>query len=226
MLSLVWPREPTCLTFYELHVRSFACLSNLKQSCSKFYEEQTLFRSQVMKMSRTCSKMAHKLVLRSIWKLRKISKSKTSFQFHWLDFGDDFTHDPLRIRSWSFNIKCSWYLGLQFVSWLISLITNGLEANHRQTSPLSRHWLTESPFQTCYSGDRFREQRLCGTTVAGRLSALPRAAGVLARPATTWTCLCACLTCSSALFTFPSPPPRAATEPQQLRHCRPSFALA
>ena len=67
-----------------------------------------------MKMCRTCSKRAHKSVLRSIWRDWKISKSKTSFQFHWLDFGDDFTHDSLGIRSWSFNKNCRLYEGLQF----------------------------------------------------------------------------------------------------------------
>ena len=57
---------------------------------------------------------------------QKISKSKTSFQFHWLDFGDDFTHDSLGIRSWSFNKNCRLYEGLQFSFRMFSLMTNGL----------------------------------------------------------------------------------------------------
>ena len=65
----------------------FACLSNLKQSCSKFYKEQTLFRSKVMKMCTTCSKMAHKSDLRLDSILRIFLSMKLSFQFHELDFG-------------------------------------------------------------------------------------------------------------------------------------------
>ena len=50
-------------------LRMFTCLSNLKQSCSKFYKEPKLFYDHLIKMCRTCSKRAHKLVLRSIWRL-------------------------------------------------------------------------------------------------------------------------------------------------------------
>ena len=57
---------------------------------------------------------------------QKISNSKTSFQFHWLDIGDDFTHDSLGIRPWSFNRSLRWYEGLQLSSRLFSLMINGL----------------------------------------------------------------------------------------------------
>ena len=57
---------------------------------------------------------------------QKISKSKTSFQFHWLDIGDDFTYDSLGIRSWYFNRNCRLYVGLQLSFRWISLIINGL----------------------------------------------------------------------------------------------------
>ena len=65
----------------------FACLSNLKQSYSKFYKEQTLFRSQVMKMCTTCSKMAHQSGLKAVSTIENFSKCYTGFQFHELDFG-------------------------------------------------------------------------------------------------------------------------------------------
>jgi len=65
----------------------FACLSNLKQSCSKFDKEQILFRSQVMKMCTTCSKMAHKSGLKAVSTIENFSKCYTGFQFHELDFG-------------------------------------------------------------------------------------------------------------------------------------------
>ena len=57
---------------------------------------------------------------------QKISKSKTSFQFYWLDIGDYFTHDSLGIRSWSFNKNCRLYKGLQFSFRMFSLMINGL----------------------------------------------------------------------------------------------------
>ena len=44
---------------------------------------------------------------------QKISKSKTSFQFLWPDFGDDFILDSLGIRSWSFNKNCSSHVDVQ-----------------------------------------------------------------------------------------------------------------
>ena len=57
---------------------------------------------------------------------QKISKSKNSFQFHWLNIGDDFTHDSLGIRSWSFNRNCRLYVGLQLSCILFSLILHDL----------------------------------------------------------------------------------------------------
>ena len=65
----------------------FACLSNLKKSCIKFYMEQTLFRGQVMKMCGTVSNMAHKSDLGADSTLRKFPKSLADFQFRRLDFG-------------------------------------------------------------------------------------------------------------------------------------------
>ena len=65
----------------------FACLSNLKQSCSKFYKEQKLFCDQPMKMCTTCSKGSHKPVLGLDSTLRIFLSMKLSFQFHELDFG-------------------------------------------------------------------------------------------------------------------------------------------
>ena len=104
----------------------FACLRNLKQSCIKLYKEQKLFYDQLLKMCRTCSKRAHKSVLRYIWRLWKISKSQIKFQFHWLYFGADFTHDSLGIRSWSFNRNCRLYEGLQLSFRLFALMSYGL----------------------------------------------------------------------------------------------------
>ena len=41
----------------------FAWLCTLKQSCSKFYEEQKLFNDLELEMCTTCSKVAHKFDL-------------------------------------------------------------------------------------------------------------------------------------------------------------------
>ena len=68
----------------------FACLSNLKQSCSKFYKEQKLFCDQPMKMCTTCSKGSHKPVLGLDSTLRIFLSMKLSFQFHGLNFGINF----------------------------------------------------------------------------------------------------------------------------------------
>jgi len=65
----------------------FACLSNLKQSCSKFNKEQTLFRSQLMKMCGTFSNMAHKSDLGLNSTLRNFLSPRADFQFCRRDFG-------------------------------------------------------------------------------------------------------------------------------------------
>ena len=65
----------------------FACLSNLKQSCSKFNKEQTLFRSHLMKMCTTCSKKSHKSEVKVDSTSENFSKYWLQFQFHDLDFG-------------------------------------------------------------------------------------------------------------------------------------------
>ena len=39
---------------------------------------------------------------------------------------DDFTSKPLGIRTWSFNRNCRWYIGLQLLFRLFSLMINGL----------------------------------------------------------------------------------------------------
>ena len=65
----------------------FACLTNLKQSCSKFNKEQTLFRSQVMKMCTTCSIWAHKPEIRADSSLKNFSKYRLQLQFEGADFG-------------------------------------------------------------------------------------------------------------------------------------------
>ena len=88
-------------------------------------------------------------------------------------------------------------------------------------------WGTESAFQSCYSVHRFRKQPTHGEPVAGRLTARPRAVDALVRPATMCTLPCAYPTSSQAQFSFPSPPPQAATElsappllPSELRRRR------
>jgi hypothetical protein len=60
MVDHVWTLEHFCLTVSKVWPRSFAWLCTLLQSCREFYKEQTLFKSQVMKMCGTCSKRAHK----------------------------------------------------------------------------------------------------------------------------------------------------------------------
>ena len=60
----------------------FGCLSNLKQSCSKFDKEQTLFRSQVMKLCGTVSNMAHMSALKADSTLENFLSLITGFQFH------------------------------------------------------------------------------------------------------------------------------------------------
>ena len=59
----------------------FACLSNLKQSCSKFYKEQKLFYDQLMKMCTTCSKRSHKSELGLDSTLRNFLSLDVDFQF-------------------------------------------------------------------------------------------------------------------------------------------------
>ena len=64
----------------------FACLSNLKKSCRKFYKEQKLF----MTISWKCAEHAQKGPTSQFWGLFgdwKISKSQIKFQFHVLNFG-------------------------------------------------------------------------------------------------------------------------------------------
>ena len=57
----------------------FACMSNLKQSCSKLYKEQKLFYDQLMKMCEIVSNMAHKSDMGADSTLRKFSKSCFEF---------------------------------------------------------------------------------------------------------------------------------------------------
>ena len=64
------------------------------------------------------------------------------------------------------------------------------------------------------------------TRVAGRLTARPRATDALARPAMTYTLPRAYPTSSQAQFSFPSPPPQAATELSARHCCRASFTVA
>ena len=59
----------------------FACLSNLKQSCSKLYKEQKLFYDQLMKICRTVSNMAHKSDLGLNSTLRIFLSLDVDFQF-------------------------------------------------------------------------------------------------------------------------------------------------
>ena len=65
----------------------FACLSNLKQSCSKLYKEQKLFCDQVMKMCTTCSKWSHKSEIGLGSTLRNFLSTNSIFQFPEHDFG-------------------------------------------------------------------------------------------------------------------------------------------
>jgi hypothetical protein len=60
MVDHVWTREHFWLTVSKVWPRSFAWLCTLWQSRREFYKEQTLFKSQVMKMCVTCSNRAHK----------------------------------------------------------------------------------------------------------------------------------------------------------------------
>ena len=72
-----------------------------------------------------------------------ISKSQIKFQFLWLYFGADFTHDSLGIRSWSFNRNCRLYEGLQFSFRMFSLMTNGLGEwgpSSNAVRPVRVHW--------------------------------------------------------------------------------------
>ena len=68
----------------------FACLSNLKQRCRELYKEQTLFRSQVMKLCGTVSNMAHMSALKADSTLENFLSVLTEFQFHELIFGMTF----------------------------------------------------------------------------------------------------------------------------------------
>jgi hypothetical protein len=60
MVDHVWTLEPFRLTISKVWPRSFAWLCTLLQSSREFYKEQTLFKSQVMKMCGTWSKRGHK----------------------------------------------------------------------------------------------------------------------------------------------------------------------
>ena len=60
----------------------FACLSNLKQSCSKFYKKQTLFRSQVMKYEQHVQKWPTSQNLKLIQHLKIFLSVISGFQFH------------------------------------------------------------------------------------------------------------------------------------------------
>jgi hypothetical protein len=60
MVDHVWTQEHFCLTVSKVQPRSFAWLCTLWQRRREFYKEQTLFKSQVMKMCVTCLNRAHK----------------------------------------------------------------------------------------------------------------------------------------------------------------------
>ena len=160
------------LTVKKVQLRVYACLSNLKQSGSKFYKEQKLFYDQLMKICTTCSKWSHKSDFGLGSTLRNFLSTKTEFSVSWARLWPDFTLCPLRIRLWSLNEFCSWYLGLQLVSWLFLMLTNGLGVMDRWKHTFrpvvcSAVW-TESllqcrPFQ-CFTA-------ACMLHVAGRLTA-------------------------------------------------------
>ena len=125
----------------------FACLSNLKQSCSKFYKEQTLFRSQVMKMYTTCSKMAHKSELKADPTLRKISKSCNEIQFSCTPVYSSVVYKQSQTSSSSNCKSCSSHVDVQLCQLHLELYHHGLGDNHRQTSLVSRlmdHWIRVS----------------------------------------------------------------------------------
>jgi hypothetical protein len=93
MVDHVWTREHFGLTVLKVWPRSFAWLCTLWQSCREVYKEQTLFKSQVMKMRGTYSKRAHKSDWGLFPALRKYSESRINsrklpcscnfiFQFH------------------------------------------------------------------------------------------------------------------------------------------------
>ena len=153
---------------------------------------------------------------------QKISKSKTSFQFHWLDIGDDFTHDSLRIWSWSFNINCRLYVGLQLSLIWISLIINGLRY---QASSIwaDRRWLLNW-WQATVVRPVTEVHRRVAPRVAGCLPAqatsgqsAPAQAAACARepPSATFPFLA---------FSFASHRSRSAATPRYC--CRASFAVA
>ena len=116
----------------------FTCLSNLKQSCSKFYKEQTLFRSQGMKMCTTCSKRTHKSVLKADATLENFSKC-----YNWISVScTQLMHlvAPKQSQtSLSSNCKsCSSHVDVQLCQLYLELYHHGLGANPCQTSPVSR----------------------------------------------------------------------------------------
>jgi len=125
-----------------------------------------------MKICTTCSKWSHKSDFGLGSTLRNFLSTKTEFSVSWARLWPDFTLCPLQIRLWSLNEFCSWYLGLQLVSWLFSMLTNGLGVMDRWKHAVrpvvcSAVW-TESllqcrPFQ-CFTA-------ACMPRVAGRLTA-------------------------------------------------------
>jgi hypothetical protein len=110
----LWTQEHFGLTISKVWPRSFAWLCTLWQSRREFYKEQTLFKSQVMKMWVTCSNRAHKSELGLFPTLNNfktpisVSSTLTSRVLEFL----------LRNLNWSKNESWKQFVGEQHVkSW-------------------------------------------------------------------------------------------------------------
>ena len=115
----------------------------------------------------------------------------------------DTTLDSWRTGYSFLNQSCSPTITLQLSCTLLSLIRHELRDQMLSIFAVRRRTLTESEFQACYSDCPISENhRRMAPPVAGRLTTLPRAVGVLARPATMCTPPRACLTCSPSHFSF------------------------
>ena len=95
-------------------------------------------------MCTTCSKRAHKSEFGLGSTLRNFLSTKTEFSVLWTRLWPSFTLCPLRIRPWSLNEFCSWYVGVQLSFWFLSLTINGLGVNGGRKLAVSRSWLAES----------------------------------------------------------------------------------
>jgi hypothetical protein len=85
-------------------VFSYSC--TLKQSCEKIVTEQKLFNDHLMKITRTISKVAHKLGIGADWHLQNLAKSLCCFSAKCLSWSF------ISCKSLSFKQKCSTLVAL------------------------------------------------------------------------------------------------------------------